>query len=349
MSFPYCFVRVDSFFKISSLFFISLFVSQNIFAQNEGEASDSASITFELNVDEALLILNNQFDEARFVKNNETVVTRAGVTSIKLSVVHDFLFEKQLLLTPDTSIIISHTFNQLPLSKEVLDGNYAARKYFDANLLVISDEQVDIYLNDEKVGSEYVFANIPQGKNVVSTQFNSPFQSIYHQSISNINTTSFSLRVVEQNIKPLKSTSRKLAFLPGFGQAYKYQPVKANIIRALLGGSLLLTSSFEIKYRQDKQTYDEQLTKYNNSISGIEATGLGDQLVDLDKQLKSTALIRNISLFALLGTYAYNVLDAYYAKPKMGYHKPKPYHFYLSSENIDGIELGIKLNMGQNK
>ena len=134
------------------LTFILLCFLSKVFAQVD--TTFFGSIKFDLNVEEAILILNNDFRDAYPISNGQTVQVKSGLTSVKLSILNDYLFEKQFQLEKDSLVVISHTFDSLALSKEVLKGNYAARYYLGANALLITDTESNIFLNEKMLGRE---------------------------------------------------------------------------------------------------------------------------------------------------------------------------------------------------
>tara|TARA_R110000868_G_scaffold378658_7_gene644213 strand:+ start:8083 stop:9111 length:1029 start_codon:yes stop_codon:yes gene_type:complete len=336
--------------KILFLFFFLFSTGILVSAQDSTEMSSDTLkygiVILEFNTDSALAVVNNQYQEPLFVKNGDSIKVKTGNTSIKLSVIHDYIFEKIFNVIEDSIYNISHDFEFLPLTKKVLNGNLAARQFFNANLLVITDEESDIYLNDELVGREFAYLDAPTGTNSIQAKSSTSYQSLYISNRSRISNSAYYFRIVERYIKPKESTSKALAFLPGFSQAYKYQGNKASLIRISMGTTFLSLSTFSIKYRLDKNKYDDLLDRYNNSVSNSEVTALGDQLVKKEKSLHNAALIRNISLYALSGIYIYNVLDGLFNKPKSGYRKTKPYSFYLGSDELSSLSFNFNLELG---
>jgi hypothetical protein len=338
-------------FKFLSVLLLPFLISSvSVSAQfSETDSPDSLSlgrVSFQFNTDSALAIINNKFQNAFTVYPGDTINVETGLTSVKLSVIHDHLYEKVFSLKKDSLISINHDFKNLPLTKGLLNGNHAARKFFNANLLVISDEESEIYLNDQLVGKNFVYLNAPTTKNTIMVQNPEVYQSLFIQNISTISTSDYSFRVVENYIRPQESTSKRLAFFPGFSQAYKYQGTKAILIRIGMGASLLGLTTFEAKYRIDRKEYDNLLDRYNNSISILEVTALGDQLHEKEQSLRTSSRIRNTSLFALAGIYVFNVLDGFFTKPKTGYRNEKPLNFYLSTNHESGVNLNFNLELG---
>lgn len=335
-------------FLIPLIVLISSFIS--IYAQENDELRPSTTsfgtLVFDFNVDSALVILNNQYRDAFYVYKGDTVNVKTGETSIKISVMHDYLFEKVLTVIEDSLFIINHDFQFLPLTKKVLNGNFAARRYFNANLLVITDEDSDIYLNEELVGKEFVYLNAPTGNNLVQARNSTTYQSLYVKNSVQITNSDFSFRIIERHIKPLESTSKTLSFLPGFSQAYKYQGTKALFIRASLGTLFAALSALEVKYRIDKKEYDDLLFEYRTTKNSSNATNLGDILETKDDNLKTLARYRNISLFTLIGTYVYNIADGLISKPKSGFRQKKPYSFYLDTDSQNNLSMNIKVPLG---
>lgn len=317
-------------------------------AQNLSDTTETqngfGTINFSLNVDSALLIINNQFDEAHFINNKSTIEVKTGITSVKLSVLHDYLFEQVLTIKKGTVVTISHEFEKLPLTTDLLNGNYAARRYFGANLLIISDEESEISLNGDVIGKEYIFLDGPVGDNSVSVKSPREGASLFFFNTRKFTNSDHSLRIIQNYIKPEKKLSKKLAFIPGFSQAYKYENVKASVIRVSMISSALALSSLEVKYRIDKKKFDSDLKEYRETLNTSLATTLGNDLDDQSSKLDRLALFRNISLATLITVYTYNVLDGIFHKPKIGYLEKKPIQFYLSSGQLSRIDATFKVS-----
>tara|TARA_R110002124_G_C8962150_1_gene514181 strand:+ start:3960 stop:4616 length:657 start_codon:yes stop_codon:yes gene_type:complete len=210
-------IAIRLFFLFSILFYFNLTVGAQ---HSPTDSTTYGSVILNFNTDSALTIINNQFREAKMIGSGDTLHLKTGLTSIKLSVIHDFLFEEIFVLKKDSTFSLTHQFKNQPLSKELLDGNYAARNAFGANLLIITDEQSNIVLNNKDIGTGYVFTNGLIGENnlVVSIpKHNSKFNFNTSNEFSN---SDLSFKIIEQYVKPDKSRSRKIALIPGASQAY---------------------------------------------------------------------------------------------------------------------------------
>ncbi len=334
--------------KISLFIFFFLGFIQPVNAQETPNKADSIEygyIEFDMNVDSALMILNNQFDNMLWVKNNEFIRVKAGLTSIKLSVIHDFLFEEQFDLKQNSKYTISHDFRTTPISKEVLNENYAARKILGYNLLVITDATTEITLNNETPGIEYLFANGEVGKNIIELKQASTFNSAFYTSTYEFENSDRRFQIVEKYISPKKSRARQLALVPGLSQTYKYEPIKALAIQIGFASTLVATSTFELRYRKNKRDFDDLLERYNESVSPISATALGNELEKTHDRLETDARIRNISLISLISIYAYNLFDAFFNEPKIGYRSEKPVEFFINSDSYTSLNGGVKINL----
>ena len=272
----------------NNLIVIALIVlHSSVLAQASKSDPDSTSkVVIKINTDEALLIINNRFSESFMVANNDTVEVPSGIVSIKLSVINDYLYEEAIDVRPNSIAVIEHEFEPKPITKDILTGNYAARKKLNANVLIISDEGSDIYLNDDLIGNEYFLGNAASGSNDLEIRNSKAYSSMLIYRFNSFDNSDYSFKIVEHYIKPDLKTSRTLAFLPGFSQDYKYQGFKSLLIRIGTGASFAAMSTFQIKYWIEKKDYDDYLKKYENSISEPEATGLGDILDKREKNSK---------------------------------------------------------------
>ena len=324
---------------------LSICATHSVLSQPDSVIVDSANITFKFNVDEALLILNNQFDEARFVKNDEKITTKAGLTSVKLSIIHDYLFEEQFELNPDTNIVVTHNFQHLPLTQKVLDYNYAARKILGYNLIVITDDESFISINADSIGTGFTALNVETQETDLTLENQNHEMSLYYDNFSKINTSSYSLRVIQRYMTPDKRQSKLLSVIPGYSQAYKYEFNKAIAIRLGLGVSLVGLTTFQVLYKNEKKDFDNNFLRYTNSTVESEVTELGNTLDDQKTTLDSFAKIRNISMISALTIYAYNLIDGIFHYPKNGYRKTKPIEFYLDSNLDTNFDLTMRVNL----
>lgn len=321
------------------LTFILLCFLSKVFAQVD--TTSFGSIKFDLNVEEAILILNNDFRDAYPISNGQTVQVKSGLTSVKLSILNDYLFEKQFQLEKDSLVVISHTFDSLALSKEVLQGNYAARYYLGANALLITDTESNIFLNEKMLGREYSFVDAKTGiNNFTATSTNKRGIS----KLVEFRNSDYTFTVVENYVKPSRKRAAKLAFVPGFSQVYKSQELKGLLFQTSFILAALSTSTYELIFRSKKREYDDIYSKYTASINSAEATTLGDQLSDKNDELKQISLIRNISLVAVLSIYSYNIVDGFLSKPKSGYREVKPIEFYINSYNNSTLMGTLNFN-----
>ncbi len=126
---------------------------------------------------------------------------------------------------------------------------------------------------------------------------------------------------------------------------YKHQYNKSSFIKIGLALSVISVSTFELKYRNNRSEFDDLIVDYRESNAPNEVTKLGNRLDILDDRLKSDALFRNLSLFTLISTYLYNVIDGIYTKPTMGYRNKKPLHFYFDSEDFSAIRGTVKFSI----
>lgn len=319
--------------------------TSQLVAQNSGDnpIKPTGFITFDINVDSALLILNNQFEEIVWVSDGEKIEAPRGLTSVKLSVIHDVLFENQFVLEEDSTETISHNFEYQGLQKRILNGNYAAREFYGSNLLLITDESSQIILNENLISTEYAFIDGKIGSNdlVVRNQPN----SFSYTKFERFKNSARTFLIVENYVKPSKKRAQQLAFLPGFSQAYKYESFKALVIQIGIGTALFSTATLELKYRISKREYDDLLEEYINTESFVTATSLGNKLADLDKTLEQDAKIRNISFLALCSFYIYNVFDGLIKEPKIGYRTQKPLEFFLQQNELNTMSGTLKINL----
>lgn len=333
---------INCLFK-TPLLLLGLFISTGtILGQND--STSYGSIKFDLNVDEALLIHNNQFDEARIIKNGETISVKTGRTSIKLSIVQDYLFEEQFVLKKDSFVVISHEFELNPITKEVLQNNYAARYYLNANVLLITDNESEILLEDKKIGSSYSFHDAEIGNQAFKARLLNKNGNVIQTKKTTFLNSNHTFKIVENYIKPIKQRSKFLSVFPGSSQHYKHHDIKSIIIRTGMALTIASTSTYELLYRKNNREYERVLAQYQESTNMNEATTLGNELGQLNSKLQDNARMRNLSLLATISIYGYNILDGLFSKPKYGYREVKPIQFYLDRNESNNLTGTLSIN-----
>ncbi len=326
------------------LLFLGLLISTGA-VLGQTDSTTYGSIKFDLNVDEVLLIHNNKFDEARIIKNGETISVTTGRTSIKLSILQDYLFEEQFVLKEDSLVIVSHEFDLKPISKEFLQHNYAARYYLNSNILLISDDESALFLDDEQIGFGYTFTNTEIGSQLFRAEIKNQDGSLFDAKQSSFRNSDRSFLIVENYVKPDQKKARWLSIVPGASQHYKNQEIKGLLIRTGIALVVASTVTFELAYRKDKSEFDDIRQAYNESNNSNEATALGDDLDRVNSKIESKTKLRNLSLLTGLSIYGYNVLDAFFSKPKLGYREKKPIEFYLDTIGFNQLGGTLSINL----
>lgn len=319
------------------IFPLILLCSISLKAQETSDSTFYGNVVLNFNTDSALAIINNNFQESKSVNNHDTLRIKSGLTSIKLSVINDYLFEKIFVLKKDSTVVIDHKFKNLPFSKELINGNYALRKALGANLLIITDDQSDIILNDTNIGKGYAFTNGNVGENNLEIAIPISSSSSSYSRKESFSNSDLSFKIVEKYVKPKKGLSKKLAFIPGASQTYKYQNNKASFIKIGLAISIVSVSTFELKYRKNRSEFNTVLVDYQQSPDPNEVTKLGNRLDVLNDRLESDALFRNVSVITLASIYLYNIFDGIFTKPVMGYRDEKPLKFYFESNEFSKL------------
>jgi len=338
--------------NLKKLFFpvllLILSFNASVLAQsNLEEAIDSTkfgTVFFDLNVDSALLIVNNQVVEAGFVENGDSLQIKIGLISIKLSVLHDFLFEKQFYLEEDSTEILTHNFQFLSLTKELLNNNFAARILFNSNALLITDEGSELILNDQNKGTSFSFLDTKTGENILVSSIIAGKKYTFDSKKTKFRNSDYRFTIVENYVKPDFNKARMLAFFPGSSQAYKNQEIKSTLIRIGIGIAIGSVSTHELIYRKRKRDFEDILPKYQTSVNLNEATKLGNDLEDVHTKMERNVNIRNLSLLTALSLYSYSIIDGFISKPRYGYREVKPIEFYLSSDELNQLSGTLNFN-----
>lgn len=112
---------------------------------------------------------------------------------------------------------------------------------------------------------------------------------------------------------------RIASFIPGGGQYFKKELLKAGILLSGFSAGILAGIHFHNRLDDHKADYEFVYRQYLDSRTEAEAFKLGNRAEDLHFQAKRNQRARNIVIGSLAGIYLYSVLDAWLNTPEGGY------------------------------
>ncbi len=320
-----------SFIKMFSLGLLSLFVFANLlFAQNSTSESipDNSStgnsnigyLSIEADVDSFFVVLDNNFKQAVQVSNNDTLAVATGRHSVRVikKYYKDSIFKTEIK-GGEVSRVRTNLLTIKDLNKPSKKLSSYPRLAWNASLVVKTDPEATIYINDKNVGTGIGSTNIV-GPAKIRTELPS---GVSTSKFMVLKETSQAFYVEELYNKPEKGKAMRLSILPGASQIYQREYLKGY----LLLGTTLLGAGLYLKKESD---YQKQYDKYRKVLSGYAGyidSGEPDKaqsayqaaLVEEDKA-NQIAKVRDYALYTTLGIYAFSLIDGL-IKPKNGYRK----------------------------
>lgn len=283
-------------------------------------------LKFNLNVDSATLVANNNYYELRKIANGDSIRLFAGKNLINLSVPFDEKKEVYIPIYADSTAILSHIFKDSNLTPGAMNGNVAARYYYDANVMILTDDESEIFLDDTLMGTGFV-QFIMEKKNAQVTIKNPDFgKKRFPLKIrgSRVNFREFYRR-------PKKSNARFLAYFPGASQLYKRQYLKSGAF--LVASYIFVKRTFDnfVEHSNEMDVFNNYTSRYEKADTPEDALLWGDLAEAQSDKIKQLDSRRKKLLLSSLIIYGLNILDAYKSHPKGGYREDqKPLEFYLS-------------------
>ena len=327
--------------KPSLFLFLLLIFSHSLSAQ------DTGYLKFEFNADSAYLLSNNDFSNIQVIYPGDSVLFKSGIQNIELSVPFDRPYRIFTSVQAGITKVLSYTFSETPaLSFEILSGNPAARIYYDSNVMVLTDYDLEIYYKGQYFGTGIARLDLPPGKQTIQ---------IYNPEIGerniNLNVNS-RLQIKHFYYRPDKKIIRKLAYFPGFSQLYKKQYVKgfAFIFGVVGVSSFILHNDSQrkndiLKFEAENNIY-KNLSMYpwlNNSQEIIDA---GNQAESTLHRIEKRRRHRYIAIGTLVALYAANIFDGVHSVPKHGFSERKKLEFYLSGgQMMSELSAVLKVNL----
>ena len=276
-------------------------------------AQESSLITFFFNADSAYVVVDYLYDDAIKIGNGDQLPILRGQHVIELSTYYDNAPEKRIFIGGD-GLILNYSFNEsVLLNSKSLHENFAAKQELGIDALIFTDDNSDIYLNDEFLGKERVSIKLTQHFNLLRIE--NPYRGTKEIELTN----EPYLQVLELYKKPTKQIAQTLSLIPGFSQVYKKQYLKGSVFLVSNMLAFNLYSKAVDEYSTEKDRFNLLVGEYNTTQNEVEAFELGNQLEALQSEIKDLDARKNLFLGTTIGLYALNIFDAFRSKPKGGY------------------------------
>lgn len=286
---------------------------------SHGRAQNSSTpdlyLTFDLNVDSAIAILDYNYDNPFFITNNDSIKVSTGYHILELSTFYDKASEMEVFIT-DSNKVINHTFLKIDeITAESLDENFAAKYNSGVDILFFTDTNSEIFLDNVSLG--YEKASIILNNSLHTLRIENPYFGSKELELTN----KPYLQVVEAYKKPTRRIAQTISVIPGMSQIYKKQYFKGSslLLANLISLNVYLNAANE--YSTEKNNFNDLVELYKTTNNEQNAFELGNQIELLQDEVKHLDSKKNLLLGTTLCLYALNIVDAFRSKPKGGFRK----------------------------
>ena len=276
---------------------------------------DSATIKFNLSLDEGYLILNEDFSNCIEIKNGAEISVPAGYTKIRFAAkyFHDSITGMQLAKGEKKELTLSSRV----LKSQSRDANKSsfARCYWDTNVFIFSDKDSKISVNGKQIGEHSTRLVLEEGL-YRTTAESDDIKVLNSFRVDN------SLLIVRNYVRPKRIDVYKKVLVPGYAQIAKRQYLKSTFFitgAAVFGASALI---FDNKINLGNKEYDLLRTKYRQATDPNEVLYIISQSEKKMDQLHDYERARKISLIGLVTVYGLNIIDGF-IPPKSGFRTTK--------------------------
>ncbi len=271
-----------------------------LFAQ---EREPNAYLIFDLNVDSAYVQFGLNNPSVIKVASNDTIHVKNGFYHLTLSypTSEDYYTTQNVLR--GSANTITHDFDLSDNNINLRKPNIAVNLIMSGNVLVASDRNTKIYLNDKFMGKEFATFRITKPTNKLSFK-NSNFHT-HSRSVSE----SKKFQLIEHYFKSKKRPGLLLTVVPGYYQLKSKSYIKGGVIVTGIITSFALSIKYQNEYKIKKNEFDVRRNLYLTVTDEWRAQRLGLLMQKEAKALSDENTRRQIAFWSLIGFTAYDYLD----------------------------------------
>ncbi len=321
-----CIIQLCIFFQAGE----ALGQSGNI---TEANNFSKGMLTVDTGVDSFYVVIDDDFKDARYIANRDTITVQAGRRTIRI--VKKYYLDTTIRTTVIADSVQAIKTNLLPfgnLSAAFKDKSSYPRIFWGGPLAVKTERDAKLYYRGNLIGTGLgvvdttgtieITSELPSGERktetfVIDRERNSfAAKQLYH--------------------RPKRRLSRILALLPGTSQIYQKEKLKGYLIlgATVVGGSIAYSY-----HQQFKETYEDYLdtsARYRAEQDPATALQLGDQAEAQLHDARYLAKWRDGLVYGTLGVYLFNIVDAW-IKPENGYRKALKIDPYIDFNKNIGL------------
>ncbi len=297
---------------ILTLLCIITFMSLELQAQN-----DSSYVISNIKSDKGFVVIDDNFKNCIEIEKRDTLTVPANIKSMTF-IQKDFkdITVNQALTAGDTT---QNSVVSAFLSTNTDRKKYSsyARCFWDANIIVLTDYDSKIKINDQGFGSENIRLSLTKGSYILNIENG-------NTTLKKEFTVSDDLQIINSYLRPSKSQVFKRSFIPGYAQITKRENFKGFIFIGISSALTISTALSVINSEKEKNKYEDLRNEYRLSQDPnriLEIISESNQALD---EIEKSDKIRNYSLLGLGLVYTLNIFDGI-KPPKIGFRSDRLY------------------------
>ena len=292
-------------------------------------------VKFESNADSFKVVLDYNYLEIYTVSSGDSIEIKQGLHNLRLS--SPFTPDRfiRINVMPESTKLVNYTVEKQPISIDNLENNVSAAQYYDATLILLTDEDTDIFYEGSYVGTGYAMINALNGERSILYKNKHGYKKNVTYRIKTNRVTASS-----EFLKPTQKATRNTVIIPGFSQFLKGQRLKGVLFFSGTVGGAISTIVFNEKLSSANKSYYDFYYEYSQAPNESIATKLGDQMEGFANDAKKYEQKRNIALGTTLAFYLYTIYDGLTSKPSGGFREDKGLDFYISDPSFENGGFG---------
>lgn len=301
--------------SLALIFLCGSFFSNNASYAQETDPEDPVgflriNIT---NVDSAYVTINDDFGAVLRIASGDTLTLPAGTIHVRII--------KQYYMDQTSSFNIKDGETQgfqseliaIRGREQMSRRSSYPRLFWGGSNFILSDPETELFVNGEYVGTHFAAIDTTGRFEVTgvhasgarfTTRFTAGDESVFHYH--------------QKHLQPSRTTSRALSFIPGGSQFHKKQNLKAvSIIAGILGGSAL-AYSYDSRFQQSYDEFNELVDQYREASNPSAALRLRVETQNALDDANQYSSTRDWFIYGTAALYFINIVDGFIA-PSIGF------------------------------
>lgn len=321
--------------KIYSLLILFFSLTSAVFSQ-ESDSNYYGWLSFQANVDTFLVVVDQNYSDPYSIEGDSMKIESGKHSLILVHPEYEDV-RSRINIEPNGKHGLATTFRNKIEEDSTLSSYKRITEGLPHNITIITDENSSIVIDDSTYGKGYIQTDIGPYTHYVK---------VIHPTARNRTEEIYINPSGQERLilytRPKRSISLLLGIVPTASQWYKNQKIKGVVLTATtLGASIF--SFFKFKnYNDLNNEYTYMLNEYQGINDELEALEFGNLVEQKFEEVNKAARIRDVTLVAVLGLYAYNIFDAIFSKPQSGYQvNIKPSNISFLGSQTEGIKFQV--------